>query len=184
MFTRLDIADVVVFEPKRFGDHRGYFSETYNKRQFLEFGLAVEFVQDNQSLSRDRGVLRGLHFQARPFAQDKLVRCVAGAVFDVAVDIRHGSPTFGRSVSATLSAENGRQIFVPKGFAHGFVTLTPNTEVVYKVTDYYAPEHDFGLAWNDPAIGINWPIPDAEIILSEKDRKHPSLRDAPKYFEV
>lgn len=179
---RLDIPDVMLLTPKRFGDERGFFSEVYNRRTLAEAGIAAEFVQDNHSMSAERGVLRGLHFQIPPRAQGKLVRVVRGAIFDVAVDIRRGSPTYGRFVSAILSTENWTQIWVPPGFAHGFCTLEPMTEVVYKVTDLYAPECDRGIAWDDPDIAIPWPVEPGAAILSEKDRKHPRLADAPAAF--
>lgn len=168
--------------PPKFGDHRGFFSETYNKRALAEAGLDLEFVQDNHSLSAQKGTLRGLHFQTPPFGQDKLVRVTRGAILDVAVDLRRGSPTYGQHVSAELSAENWSQLLVPIGFAHGFVTLEPDTEVLYKVTQYYSPECDRGLLWNDPDLGIPWPVAEADAILSDKDRKHPRLRDLPDIF--
>ncbi len=176
------IPDVILLEPKRLGDRRGFFSETYNRRQLGDLGVDCEFVQDNHSLSELAGVLRGLHFQAPPMAQDKLVRCVRGSILDVAVDIRHGSPTFGRWVSAELSAENWRQIFVPKGFAHGFVTLEPKTEVCYKVSQYYSPEHDRGLRFDDPELGIDWRIEPGAATLSGRDRGHPVLSELPEFF--
>jgi len=178
-----DIPEVKLITPKKFGDQRGFFSETYNKRDFAEVGVDLDFVQDNHSLSAERGVLRGLHFQIPPYAQDKLVRVTRGAVVDVAVDLRRSSPTFGRHVTAELSAENWRQIFVPKGFAHGFVTLQPDTEVIYKVTNYYAPDHDRGLLWNDPELGIDWPIGPDEGILSDKDRNQPRLAELADLFD-
>lgn len=179
----LDIPEIKVITPKRFGDHRGFFSETYNRRLFAEStGFDLEFIQDNHSLSAEVGTLRGLHFQAPPHAQDKLVRVARGAVFDVAVDIRTGSPTFGRWVGATLSAENGAQILIPKGFAHAFVTLEPDTEVLYKVTDYYAPESDGGIIWNDPDIAVDWPLDGGAPVLSDKDGRLPRLADLPAVF--
>jgi dTDP-4-dehydrorhamnose 3,5-epimerase len=171
----LDIADVKLVKPSKFGDHRGFFSEVYNKQAFAEHGIDADFVQDNHSLSADKGTVRGLHYQAPPFAQDKLVRVVKGAVFDVAVDLRRGSATYGKHVSAILSADAWNQILVPTGFAHGFMTLEPDTEVIYKVSNYYAPKHDFGLLWNDPELGIEWPYEDA--VLSDKDRKQPRLAE-------
>lgn len=178
----LEIEDVKIITPKKFGDHRGFFSETFNRARFEEAGLPTEYVQDNHSLSAEVGVLRGLHFQIPPFAQDKLVRVVRGRIFDVAVDIRKGSPTFGKWVGAEISAEAWNQILVPLGFAHGFVTLEPNTEVVYKVTGPYAPDHDRGIAWDDPSIGIDWPLDGKHPVLSDKDTKHPTLADAPDLF--
>jgi dTDP-4-dehydrorhamnose 3,5-epimerase len=178
----LAIPEVKLITPPKFGDHRGFFSETYNKRALAEAGLDLEFVQDNHSLSAQKGTLRGLHFQTPPFGQDKLVRVTRGAILDVAVDLRRGSPTYGQHVSAELSAENWSQLLVPIGFAHGFVTLEPDTEVLYKVTQYYSPECDRGLLWNDPDLGIPWPVAEADAILSDKDRKHPRLRDLPDIF--
>ncbi len=178
----LAIPDVKIITPRRFGDHRGFFSETYSKPAFDAAGLDLDFVQDNHSLSASVGVLRGLHFQVPPFAQDKLVRVIRGRIFDVAVDIRRGSPTYGRWVAAEISAAAWNQILVPVGFAHGFVTLEPDTEVVYKVTAPYAPEHDRGLAWDDPDLAIAWPLDGIEAILSEKDTRHPRLADLPAAF--
>jgi len=169
------LTDVVAITPKRFGDHRGFFSETYSARAFTQAGIDATFVQDNHSLSRNAGVVRGLHFQAPPRAQGKLIRVIRGAIYDVAVDIRHGSPTYGQSVGLTLSADNWRQLWIPAGFAHGFCTLEPDTEVTYKVTDDYAPETEGGLLWNDPALGIDWPIAEDGAILSDKDLKNPPL---------
>ena len=173
----LNIPAVKVLMPKRYGDRRGFFSEVYNKKTLLARGIDIDFVQDNHSLSADKGTMRGLHFQTPPFAQDKLVRVVRGAVFDVAVDLRRSSPTYGEHVSVVLSADALNQVLVPTGFAHGFMTLEPDTEVVYKVSDYYAPEHDRGILWNDPALGIGWPEPEAAVILSEKDRRQPRLAE-------
>lgn len=178
----LEIPDVKIITPKRFGDHRGFFSETYSKPAFEAAGLQLDFVQDNQSLSVDVGVLRGLHFQVPPFAQDKLLRVIRGRIFDVAVDIRHGSPTFGQWVGAEISAEAWNQILVPAGFAHGFVTLEPNTEVLYKVTARYAPEHDRGIAWDDPDIAVAWPLDGIRPVLSDRDTRHPRLTDLPVHF--
>ena len=183
-FVRLTIPEVVVFSPKKFGDHRGFFSEVYSKKSWEEFGVELSFVQDNHSLSGEKGTIRGLHFQVPPFAQDKLVRVTRGAVFDVAVDIRKGSPSYGKSVSAVISAEAWNQILVPKGFAHGFCTLEPDTEVIYKVTDTYAPDHDFGLRWNDPALGIRWPVDASDAILSDKDRGLGDFEDLPPHFTL
>jgi len=176
------IPDVKILTPKKHGDARGFFSETYNRRTLTELGIGVEFVQDNHSLSAEQHVVRGLHFQIPPHAQGKLVRVVRGSILDVAVDIRRASPTFGQHISVILSAKNWKQIYVPPGFAHGFATLEPNTEVVYKVTDYYAPECDRGLLWNDPAIGINWGAAAQAAILSDRDKKHPCLADANELF--
>ena len=171
------IPAVKVLAPKKHGDHRGFFSEVYNTQALARAGIDIEFVQDNHSLSAEKGTVRGLHFQTPPFAQDKLVRVVRGAVFDVAVDLRRSSATYGRHVSAVLSAEAWNQILVPAGFAHGFMTLEPDTEVIYKVSGYYAPDHDKGLLWNDPALDIAWPIPETEAILSDKDRRQPRLAE-------
>jgi dTDP-4-dehydrorhamnose 3,5-epimerase len=178
-----EIPDIKIFVPRKFGDHRGFFCELYNRRAFAEVGLTQEFVQDNCAFSAERGTLRGLHFQSLPFAQDKLICVTRGRVRDVAVDLRKSSSTFGRHVAIELSAENLRQVFVPVGFAHGYVTLEPNTEVLYKVTNYYAPDHDHGVAWNDPAVGVDWGIAADEVILSEKDRKHPVLAELPDFFD-
>lgn len=174
----LEIPDVKLITPVKHGDSRGFFSETYNQRDLAAAGINTEFVQDNHSLSGPRGTVRGLHYQLPPFAQDKLLRVVRGSVLDIAVDVRRGSPTFGRHVSVVLSAEDWTQVLVPAGFAHGFCTLEPDTEVIYKVSDYYAPEHDRGILWNDPDLGIEWPVDAGEALLSERDRKHPRLQDA------
>lgn len=174
----LEIPDVKLITPVKHGDSRGFFSETYNQRDLAAVGINTEFVQDNHSLSGPRGTVRGLHYQLPPFAQDKLLRVVRGSVLDIAVDVRRGSPTFGRHVSVVLSAEDWTQVLVPAGFAHGFCTLEPDTEVIYKVSDYYAPDHDRGILWNDPDLGIEWPVDAGEALLSERDRKHPRLQDA------
>ena len=180
--TRLAIPEVCLLAPRKHGDHRGFFSETYSKRAFAEAGIAVDFVQDNHSLSAEPGTLRGLHFQVPPHAQAKLLRVVRGAVFDVAVDLRHGSPTYGRHVSAVISAAAWNQIYVPTGFAHGFCTLEPATEVLYKVSDFYAPEAEQGLAWDDPELAIDWPE-GAGAVLSERDTSWPRLRDLSRVFQ-
>lgn len=177
------IPAVKIVTPKKFGDHRGFFSETWSRKAFAEVGLDLDFVQDNQSLSAPVGTLRGLHFQSAPFAQDKLVRVTRGRILDVAVDIRASSPTFGKHVAVELSAENWKQLLVPVGFAHGFVTLEPDTEVLYKVTAPYAPENDHGLAFDDPALGIDWRLPLSGLTLSDKDRKHPRLAEMLRYFD-
>ena len=174
---RFPIADVILVTAKRFGDERGYFMETYRASSFAEIGVAVDFVQDNQALSAQRGTIRGLHFQRSPAAQAKLVRVVRGAVLDVAVDLRRGSSTFGRFVAATLTAEAGEQLFVPAGFAHGFCTLEPETEVAYKVSAFYSPEHDGGIIWNDPEVGIDWPLQGRDPVLSDKDARLPRLSE-------
>ena len=176
-FDYFDIEGLKLIRSKKFGDHRGFFSEVYNKRAFAAAGIDVDFVQDNHSLSAEKGTVRGLHYQVPPFAQAKLVRVVRGAVFDVAVDLRRGSPTYGKHASAILSAEAWNQFLVPSGFAHGFMTLKPETEVIYKVSNYYSPEHDKGLLWNDPDLAIDWPMSQIDAILSDKDRKQPCLQE-------
>ena len=172
---------VLLITSRRFGDNRGFFAETYSRRAYEEAGVTQEFVQDNHSLSAEVGTVRGLHFQAPRHAQAKLVRCGRGAIFDVAVDIRKGSPTFGQWVGYELSAENGRQLYVPAGFAHGFMTLLPDSEIVYKCSDYYAPETEGAVLWNDPDIGIDWPLK-GEPILSSKDAEAPLLIDLESPF--
>ena len=181
--TETDIPDVKLITPKKFGDARGFFSETYNKRALAEAGIRLDFVQDNHSLSAEVGTVRGLHFQKPPFAQDKLVRVVRGAVLDVAVDLRKGSPTFGQHVTAEISAANWTQILVPIGFAHAFMTLEPDTEVIYKVTNTYAPDHEGGLRWDDPALGIDWPTPPSGAVLNDRDRTLPTLDELDFFFE-
>ena len=174
------LADVLIVTPRRFSDARGWFSETWNAAQMAEVGLDLPWVQDNHSCSATPGTLRGLHYQSPPRAQDKLVRCSRGAIFDVAVDFRTGSPTFGHWVGVELTPENGRQLFVPKGFLHGFVTRQPDTEVQYKCTDLYSPDHDGAVRWDDPDIGIDWGT--STPILSAKDASAPLLRDRPSPF--
>ena len=171
------IDGVFVITPRRFGDHRGFFAETWNRAAFAERGIALDFVQDNHSLSRVPGTVRGLHFQAPPRAQAKLVRCGRGALLDVVVDIRDGSPTWGRHVAVELTEENGRQLLVPEGFAHGFVTRAPETEIVYRCTDFYAPETEGALLWSDPDLGIDWGISPDEATLSDKDAAAPRLAE-------
>ena len=174
---KTNIEGLLIIEPQIFGDERGYFFESYNEERFLkETGLVVRFVQDNESKSR-RGVLRGLHFQRAPYAQSKLVRVVRGQVLDVAVDIRKGSATYGKYVAVELSAENHRQLFIPKGFAHGYVVLEDDTIFQYKCDEFYHPEAEDGIAWNDPEIGIEWSIDPAEVILSERDKNRVSLSE-------
>lgn len=170
------LPEVLVVEPKAHGDHRGFFMESYNHETLVRLGIRHEFIQDNHSLSVEAGILRGLHYQLTPKTQTKLVRVLSGAVYDVVVDIRKGSPTYGQWVGVILSAENKRQILVPQGFAHGVCTLVPHTELLYKVDQYYSPEHDRGIAWNDPELGIDWPV--SNPILSEKDCQHPPLQQA------
>jgi dTDP-4-dehydrorhamnose 3,5-epimerase len=181
--TPTKIPAVKIVEPKRFGDSRGYFVETWNKRRFAEHGLDLEFVQDNESLSAQAGTVRGLHFQKHPNAQDKLVRVLRGRVLDVAVDLRKSSPSYGQHVGVELSAENGRQLLVPIGFAHGFCTLEPDTIIAYKVTGFYSGADDLGIAWDDPDLAIPWPIAPAEAALSDKDMRQPKFRDLPSYFD-
>jgi dTDP-4-dehydrorhamnose 3,5-epimerase len=176
------IPDVKVLIPKRFKDARGFFSETYNAQTLRSLGIDADFVQDNQSLSVEKGVVRGLHYQLAPMAQLKLVRVTRGAIIDIAVDIRRTSPTFGKSVAVELSADNWKQIIVPVGFAHGFATLEPNTEVIYKVTNYYSPAHERGIRWNDPELKLDWGFDEQTAVLSERDRKHPLFRDATDLF--
>jgi dTDP-4-dehydrorhamnose 3,5-epimerase len=174
-FRRTDIPDVVVITPRRFSDDRGWFFETYSSRAFSEAIGEVTFVQDNQAFSAQRFTLRGLHFQRPPEPQAKLVRVLRGSIFDVAVDLRVGSPTYGHWVGATLTAQGGEQIFVPRGFAHGYCTLEPDTDVAYKVDGFYAPACDAGLAWNDPMLAIAWPIAPEDAILSDKDKVQPAF---------
>lgn len=176
-FRPLALREVIEVVPDRFGDARGYFSEVYNKAVWSENGIAVDFVQDNQSLSAMPGTLRGLHYQLAPFPQAKLVRVVRGAVFDIAVDIRSGSSTFAQWVGLELTADKGNQLFIPAGFAHGFLTLEPQTEVFYKVSDYYSREHDRSIRFDDPDIGIDWPDIAGQPILSDKDRAAPLLSE-------
>lgn len=171
--TKLD--GVYVLTPKVFGDNRGWFMETYSKRDLAEAGITAEFVQDNRSYSAQKGIVRGLHFQTPPCAQAKLLSCLKGSIMDVAVDLRKTSPTFKQWIAVELTAENKKQIFIPKGFAHGFVTLSDDVEIMYKVDAFYAPEHDGGIRWNDPDIGVEWGVTDP--ILSEKDKSSPFLRD-------
>ncbi len=178
-FIKTDIEGVFIIEPTAFGDERGYFMETYQYNDFSAAGIDVKFVQDNQSMSK-KGVLRGLHFQ-KEFPQSKLVRVIKGEVYDVAVDLREGSKTYGKYVGVRLSAENRRQFFIPKNFAHGFLVLSDEAEFVYKVDDFYHPNDEGGLMWNDPDIAVEWPISDdMEIILSEKDKVNPFFREFKK----
>jgi dTDP-4-dehydrorhamnose 3,5-epimerase len=177
-----EIRDVKVLSQKKFGDHRGFFSEVYSRRAMREVGIDVEFVQDNHSMSAEQGTVRGLHYQLPPMAQDKLIRVTRGAILDIAVDIRRGSSTFGKHVAAVISADNWRQIFVPVGFAHGFVTLESDTEVIYKVSNYYSPADERGIRWNDPGLGIDWGIEPGRAILSKRDTDHPMFKDAADLF--
>lgn len=178
------IPDVIILTPRRFGDDRGFFSEVWNRKALAEAGIDVDFVQDNHSLSRDVGTVRGLHYQSPPHAQDKLVRVGRGAVYDVAVDARAGSPGFGHWVGVELSAENGKQLFIPKGFLHGFVTLQPDTEILYKCSDYYAPDCDGSVRFDDPDLGIDWGMDTSKAILSDKDAKAQTFRDFVSLFRT
>ncbi|BFH11318.1 dTDP-4-dehydrorhamnose 3,5-epimerase [Paenibacillus melissococcoides] len=177
----LSLKDVYIIEPVLHGDHRGFFMESYNEDRLKEQGISYNFIQDNHSLSAEAGVIRGLHYQLHPKAQSKLVRVISGAIYDVILDIRKNSPTFGQWVGVILSEYNHRQLLVPKGFAHGFCTLVPNTQVFYKVDEYYSPEHDRGILWNDPDLRIDWPT--SHPILSDKDKVHPVLKEAEFNFE-
>ncbi|WP_141992105.1 dTDP-4-dehydrorhamnose 3,5-epimerase [Bacillus sp. B4EP4a] len=179
--TKTKLNGVMVIEPKIFGDHRGWFTETYNEENFKKAGIDTVFIQDNHSFSATKGTLRGLHYQKDPKAQTKLVRCTKGSIFDVAIDIRKESPTYGEWYGVELSEENKKQLLVPKGFAHGFMTLTDNVEVQYKVDELYSPEHDRGIIWSDPEIGIEWPM-DIKPVLSAKDENAPLLKDAENNF--
>ena len=172
-----------IIVPDRHFDDRGWFSETFHEKRLHDIGIMCRFVQDNLSTSKQAGTLRGLHFQRPPAAQAKLVTVLKGRITDVAVDIRHGSPTFGKHVATELSTESGRQMYVPVGFAHGFLTLEDDTVVMYKVSDYYAPAHDSGIRWNDPDIAIRWPFKDADIIASDKDRRLPMLKELASPFQ-
>ena len=186
MSTLLDVIEtaisaVKIIIPKSFGDARGSFSETYNSARFADCGMNLNFIQDNQSWSSQVGTLRGLHFQSAPKAQDKLIRVLRGRIYDVAVDLRRASPTYGKWIGEELSAENKKQLLVPIGFAHGFCTLEPDTEVLYKVTEYYSQPNDLGVAWDDPDLAINWPL-SSDAVLSDKDKKQPAFRDLAAYF--
>ena len=176
------IPDVVIVEPDVFGDVRGYFFESYSQRRFDEAVRPVRFVQDNESVSR-YGVVRGLHYQRAPHAQSKIVRVVSGRILDIAVDLRQGSPAFGRHVAVELSADNRRQLFIPRGFAHGFATLSPQAVVQYKCDAPYVPSAEGGVAWNDPTLGIRWPLPAEDIVLSAKDAERPALDDCGELFD-
>lgn len=179
--TPLKLEGAAVLEPVVHGDQRGFFMESYNEATMIELGVNDRFIQDNQSLSAEAGVLRGLHYQLNPKAQTKLIRVLSGAIYDVILDIRPTSSTFGEWVGVILSEDNKKQLLVPRGFAHGFCTLVPNTQVLYKVDEYYSPEHDRGILWNDPALGIDWPI--SEPLLSDKDKRHPVFADAEMNFD-
>lgn len=179
-FTETKIDGVIIIEPDVFGDYRGFFMESWNEKKMEEAGLFYNFVQDNHSMSSVKGTLRGIHFQKGDKAQAKLVRCVRGAVLDVAVDLRHESPSYKQWVAVELSAENKKQLLIPRGFGHGFVTLTDEVEFLYKADNYYAPEADGGIRWNDPEIGVDWGV--EKPILSAKDEKNPLLKDAGVIF--
>ncbi|MCB1544030.1 MAG: dTDP-4-dehydrorhamnose 3,5-epimerase [Rhodoblastus sp.] len=183
LFEDTEIAGLKIVTPTKHGDARGFFSEIYKRSDWQAAGFDFDFVQDNHSYSAPSGTLRGLHFQIAPAGQDKLIRVARGRIFDVAVDIRRSSPTFGKHVALELSAGNWRQLLVPVGFAHGFLTLEPDTEVLYKATSPYSAAHDRGLAWDDPDLGIDWPIPASKLLLSERDTRWPRLRDLTETFE-
>lgn len=183
-FCTFEVDGPVEIKPRKIGDDRGYFSEIFRMDNFRQHAGEIHFVQENQSFSAGVGTLRGIHFQSRPAAQGKLVRCVTGRLLDVAVDLRSDSPTFGRWVSAVLSADELNQLWVPVGFGHGFCTLEPNTVVSYRVTDYYSPQNDLGVRWDDPDIGIPWPDVANPDTLSVRDRRQPSFADLPPYFSV
>ena len=179
------LLDMLILIPQRFGDNRGFFSESWNRKRLADAGIDVDFVQDNHSMSREVGTVRGLHFQSPPHAQVKLVRCGRGCLFDVAVDIRRGSPTFGQWVGEELSFENGKQLLIPAGFLHGFSTREPDTEIIYKCSDYYSPECDGAVRFDDPDIGIDWGLGDVTAVLSDKDTAAPLLKnfDTPFTYE-
>jgi dTDP-4-dehydrorhamnose 3,5-epimerase len=177
------VAEVIVFTPRKFGDDRGWFAEIYNAKREAGLGITKSFVQDNQSFSLGKGTIRGIHFQLPPRPQAKLVRCTRGRLVDYVVDLRKGSPSFGQHVSVELTAENGRQLYIPIGLGHAFVTLEDETEITYKVTDYYAPDQDAGIRWDCPDIGINWPVDGTHAILSAKDKALPLLKDFESPFE-
>jgi dTDP-4-dehydrorhamnose 3,5-epimerase len=181
---RLSIPEVIVVRPRRFGDDRGWFMETYRKDAFVALGITADFVQDNHALSQAAGTMRGLHFQAPPQAQAKLVRALSGAIFDVAVDIRRGSPSYGQWTGARLTAEGGEQLFIPTGFAHGYCSLEPGSQIAYKCDAYFAPEQEGGISAFDPDLDIDWPVASGAMILSSRDRELPRLRDVVSPFHV
>lgn len=174
--VKTNVEDVIIIEPKVFGDHRGWFTETYSKEKFKELGVDIDFIQDNHSFSAQKGTLRGLHYQLNPKAQTKLVRCTKGKILDVAVDLREGSPTYKKWIAVELTEENKKQLLIPKGFAHGFLTLTDDVEVQYKVDEHYSPENDRSIKFDDPEIGVVWGV--NSPILSDKDLKAPSLKES------
>ena len=182
--VELKIPAVKVIKSKRYIDERGYFSESFNRRELASFGIDLEFVQDNHSYSKFAATVRGLHFQSPPDEQKKLVRVLRGSIFDVAVDLRVGSQTYGHYVAVTLNSENGKQLLVPEDFAHGFMTLEDNTEVLYKTTSYYSPNNDFGIYWKDPDVGIPWPLSEKKVILSNKDKILPTLAKIISPFKI
>jgi dTDP-4-dehydrorhamnose 3,5-epimerase len=179
---KLEIPDVKLVIPRRFSDQRGYFCETWSDRLFRKEIVDTTFVQDNRSVSVKKGTLHGLHFQRPPYAQGKLVQVIRGSIFDVAVDIRKNSPTYRQHIAVRLDATEAVQLWVPPGFLHGFCTLADDTEISYKVTSYYSPPHDAGVLWSDPELGIDWPVTARAVVLSEKDQRHPRLRDLPDFF--
>lgn len=179
--VKTNVEDVIIIEPKVFGDHRGWFTETYSKEKFKEHGVEIDFIQDNHSFSAQKGTLRGLHFQLNPKAQTKLVRCTKGKILDVAVDLRQGSPTYKKWIAVELTEENKKQLLIPKGFAHGFLTLTNDVEVQYKVDEYYSPENDRSIRFDDPDIGVIWGVDSP--ILSNKDLNAPSLKESDINFK-
>jgi dTDP-4-dehydrorhamnose 3,5-epimerase len=183
LITETALPGVVLIRPVRHCDPRGFFSEMFREDLFARHGIAVHFVQENHSRSDGANVVRGLHFQTPPFAQAKLVRVTSGAILDVAVDLRWGSPHFGRHMATILTAEFDKQLYIPEGFAHGFRTLAPGTGVQYRVSRYYSPEHDRGVLWNDPELGIDWQLAGEQPLLSDRDRRHPTLARLPRYFE-
>jgi len=176
--------EVKILVPAKHSDERGFFSETYSRRTLANAGIALEFVQDNHAFSSRSGTIRGLHFQVPPFAQDKIVRVIRGAIFDVVVDVRRHSPTFGRFETFVLNAADWKQLLIPIGFAHGLCSLEPDTEIMYKVSNFYSPEHDKGVRWNDPEIGIAWPVAPEAALISPKDRALPPLSAIPNYFDA
>jgi dTDP-4-dehydrorhamnose 3,5-epimerase len=180
--SETSLPGVKILTPRRFRDHRGFFAETYSRRTLAAAGITTEFVQDNLSVSTVAGTVRGLHFQKPPFAQVKIVYAAQGSIFDVVVDVRRGAPTYGRHVGVTLSAAEGNQIYVPEGFAHGLCTLEPDTQVVYKVSSFYAPEHEAGIRWDDPALAIAWPVQAGQAVVVERDAHLPLLADLPEVF--